>query len=169
MITRVPDAADPDRRQGGKPDGNRGVANPGTFAQECPVAFYLGKHTPRPGMVVATERRTCTAHAVMEDLNMLAICRGKNSPACALWDRRNGSVPGGRSPGFLFFYENTAFPHKPGYPVLRRTPWDAGCFLDISYRKKTGILRELAHQEQVFPTVFKHAGHSGRGCTGYRR
>jgi hypothetical protein len=97
----------------------------------------------------------------MEDLDMLSVSCSKNPPAGALRDRGNGGIPGGCSTGFFLFNEDTAFPYKAHHPVLRCAPRDTSCLLDISHGKKTGVLRELSHQAQVFPPVFKHACHSG--------
>ena len=169
MVPRVADAADPDRGKGGKPDGNGGVPDPGTLPQERAVAFHISKHSPGTGMVIAAERCTGPAHAVVEDLDTFPVRRGKDPPAGALRDGGDGSIPGGRSSRFLFFNKDAAFPHQPHYPVLCRAPRYTGRFLDVGHGKKTAVLRELAHQAQVFPPVFKHACHSGRGCTGYRR
>jgi len=182
-IRRASDAADPldnpvslngntrdsYRCTGREPDLDLCIPGPGAFAQECSVPADAGEDASRPGMVKTAERRTRTAQALVEDLDPVPVGCCKDTPARALRNRRNCSIPCSGPPGFFFPDHDTTFADKPDYPVLCSTPGYAGCLLDVGYRKKTGVLRELAHQAQVFSPVFKHAGHSGRGCTGYRR
>src|SRR5208282_6153008 len=108
MISRVPDTTVPDRGKGREPDGHRRVTDTCTFPQQRPVAFHVREHTARTGMVVAAERRTRTAHAVVEDLDLFSICRGKDPPAGALRNSGDGSVTGRSSPRFLFFNKDAS-------------------------------------------------------------
>ena len=90
------DTGDTNRRRRVEPDGDIPPPEERPFPEQGPVAVDRPQGTPGAGMVELAEGGAPPAHALMVDLDLVAVDRGEDPPAGALRHRaarRTGRVP----------------------------------------------------------------------------
>ena len=109
----------------------------------CRPAQHRIEH-PRQPVVMAAERGTGPAHAVMINRNPVTINGREDPPAGARGHGADRSIPCSAPPPFLLPQEHAAFVEQAVDPVLGCAPGDTGGFLDLRDRKEAFVKRELA-------------------------
>jgi hypothetical protein len=92
-------------------------------------------HSLRKGVVMTAECGARTAHALMENLYLIAIDGREDPAASAGGHGTDRSIPCRLSAAFPYFLDNAAFIHETVDPVLRSTSRNLCTSLDIRHRK----------------------------------
>jgi hypothetical protein len=97
----------------------------------------------------------------MINLDMVPVDGGENPAAGTRWHCADRNEMCCISPAFFLADKHASLTKQTVYPVLCGAPGNMRGILDISYRKKTFIQRELPHQAEILTPSFKNGGHNG--------
>ncbi len=162
-------AGDPDRRCRIEPDSDLPPAKVCPFPEKGSIAVDRLQGTSGAGVVELAEGGAPSAHALMVDLDLIAIDCGEDTPAGALRHRAARRIPGGMSSPLLTGEDNAPFLNEAIHPVLNGAPGGIGGLGDIGHREVAHLKCHLAHQSQVLFSSFKNPGHACSGCRGGHR
>ncbi len=163
------DAGDPDRRCGVEPDGDVPPPEDRPLPKQGPVTANRLQGTAGAGMVELAEGGAPPAHALVIDLDLVAVDGGEDPAAGALRHHAARRVAG-RVPSPLLLHElDTSLLDEAVHPVLDGAPGGIGGLRNIGHGKGAPLERRLTHQPEVLFSPLKNPGHTGHGCRGDRR